>query len=167
MPAGEINFSDTDPAPPAGKANIKWQKSAVTGVDPITGYPVNDVSGYIDNPSAVGSIGLVIDGGGSVPALGQKGFIQIPFACTITGWTMIADVSGSAQITVSKGTYASFPTLTSIVASLPPVLTSTQKNTSTTLTGWTTSVVAGDIIGFNLDSVATLTRVILQLQILR
>lgn len=109
------------------------------------------------------SIGIVIDGGGSTPLGGQKGFIQVPFNCTITGWTMVADQTGSAQITVSKGTYGAFPTLTSIDASLPPNLSSAQKNTSTTLTGWTTTINAGDMLGFNLDSASTVTRITLQL----
>jgi hypothetical protein len=112
-------------------------------------------------------IGLVIDGGGSTPATGAKGFIAVPFNCTITGWTMLADVSGSDQITISKGTYASYPTVSSIVASAPPNLSSAQKNTTTTLTGWTTSLSTGDILSFNLDSVSTVTRIILELQVIR
>ncbi len=57
-----------------------------------------------------GLIGLTIDGGGSVPTTGAKGFVEIPFACTITSWTILADISGSCQITVSKGAYSAFPT---------------------------------------------------------
>jgi hypothetical protein len=114
-----------------------------------------------------GTIGLVIDGGGSVPTTGAKGLLQVPFAATITGWTLLADVTGSAQITVSKGTYAAFPTVTSIVASAPPVLSSAQKSTSTALTGWTTAITAGDVLSFNLDSVTTCKRLTLELQITR
>jgi hypothetical protein len=112
-------------------------------------------------------IGLVIDGGGSTPATGAKGFIAVPFNCIITGWTMLADVSGSDQITISKGTYASYPTVSSIVASAPPNLSGAQKNTTSTLTGWTTSLNAGDILSFNLDSATTVTRIVLELQVTR
>ena len=119
------------------------------------------------SPSLVGVVGLTIDGGGSVPATGAKGVVQVPYAGTITGWTLIGDVSGSAQITVSKATYAGFPTVASIVASAPPNLSSAQKSTSTTLTGWTTAVAAGDILSFNLDSITTCTRLVLELQIAR
>jgi hypothetical protein len=113
-----------------------------------------------------GVISIVIDGAGSVPTTGAKAPTPpMPYSGTITGWTMLADQSGSAQITVSKGTYSAFPTLSSIDASAPPVLSSAQKATSTTLTGWTTSFNAGDIFGFNLDSISTCTRIELSLQV--
>lgn len=112
-----------------------------------------------------GVVGITMDGGGSVLTTGSKGYLQCPFDCTITGWTLIADQSGSAQVTVKKSTYSGFPTTSSIVASAQPSLSSAQKNTGTTLTGWTTSVTAGDIFEFNLDSVTTCTRLILELQI--
>lgn len=111
--------------------------------------------------------GITVDGGGSTPATGSKGFIQIPFAGTITGWTLIGDVSGSASIDVKKSTYAAFPTNTSIVASAPPALSSAQNATSTTLTGWTTAVAAGDVLEFVLSSATTLKRLTLELQITR
>lgn len=114
-----------------------------------------------------GNLACVIDGGGSVPSTGSRGYVQAPFSGVITGWTMLANVRGSVQITVKKSTYSGFPSTTSIVASAPPNLSSAQNNTSTTLTGWTTSVTLGDVYEFNLDSVTTITRVILQLQITR
>lgn len=111
--------------------------------------------------------GITIDGGGAVPGTGSKGYIQVPFAGTIQSWTLLADQSGSAQITVKKSTYAGFPTTSSIVASAQPKLTSAQKNTDSTLTGWTTTVAAGDALEFNLDSVTTCTRLTLTLVIQR
>ncbi len=118
--------------------------------------------GSAGQPAAVG---VCVDGGGSVPATGSKGFMQVPYNCTITGWTLLADQSGSCQFTVKKSTYSGFPTTASIVASAPPILSSAQKATSTTLTGWTTAITLGDVLEFNLDSSATVIRVILQLQV--
>lgn len=112
-------------------------------------------------------VGITIDGGGSVPATGIKGFIQIPYGCTITGWTIIADQSGSCSIGVKKSTFAGFPTTGSIVASAPPNLSSQQNATSTTLTGWTTTINAGDVLEFDLNSVTTCTRITLELQLSR
>ena len=159
-----INLNGSSPAAPAGKKNAAWQKGAQTGTDEATGLPIFPVSANVD---ATGVLGIVIDGGGGAPTTGPKGFIQIPWACTITGWTMLADTSGSAQVTVKKSTYSAFPTQSSIVASAPPNLSSAQKNTSTTLTGWATSISAGDVLGFNLDSVTTCTRIIMELQYTR
>ncbi len=122
-----------------------------------------------DMPASVqaGGFGITIDGGGSAPATGSKGYLQVTYSGTITGWTLLADVSGSAQITVKKSTYAGFPTTSSIVASAPPALTSAQGATSTTLTGWTTTVTANDILEFNLDSVTTCTRLFLLVKVTR
>jgi hypothetical protein len=118
-------------------------------------------------PVIVSTAGIVIDGGGSTPTTGSKGFLQVPFAGTITGWTLIADVSGSASITVKKSTFAAFPTNSSIVAAAPPALSSQQNATSTTLTGWTTAVAAGDVLEFVLASATTVKRLVLELQITR
>jgi hypothetical protein len=115
----------------------------------------------------ISTAGVTIDGGGSTPATGSKAFLQIPFDGTITGWTLISDVSGSASITVKKSTFAAFPTNSSIVASAPPFLSSAQSATSTTLTGWTTAVAAGDVLEFVLASATTVKRLILELQITR
>jgi hypothetical protein len=110
-------------------------------------------------------IGCIIDGGGSVPATGSKRFRSVPYNCTITGWTILADQSGSAQITVKKSTYAGFPSTSSIVASAPPVLSSAQKATSSTLTGWTIVASQGDVLEFNLDSVSGCTWISLDIQV--
>ncbi len=52
--------------------------------------------------SVNGSIGVVIDGAGASPTTGSKGYIVAPYDCVITSWTILADVTGSAQITVKK-----------------------------------------------------------------
>ncbi len=62
-------------------------------------------------------------------------------------------------MTVKKSTYSGFPSTSSIVASAPVVLSSAQKHQDNTLTGWTTSVAAGDIIEWVVDSASTVQRV--------
>lgn len=94
----------------------------------------------------------------SVPII----YVSMPVAGTITGWRALADVSGSISITVSKDTYANFPpdfTTDKISASAPIAISSATKAEDTTLTGWTTSVSAGDVLGFRVDSASTLTLV--------
>ena len=117
--------------------------------------------------SALGSFGITIDGGGSAITTGVKGYVQVPYSGTITGWTLLADVSGSIVIDVWKDIYANFPPLVgdSIAGSEKPTLSSQQINEDNTLSTWTTSVSAGDIIAFNVDSASTLTRVNLAINI--
>jgi hypothetical protein len=115
---------------------------------------------------ALSSVGTVIDGGGQVITTGQKGYIYCPYAGTITAATLISDQVGSCVVDVWKANYPTIPTVTnSIVASDPPTLSSAQKSQDTTLTGWTTSVAAGDVFGFNVNSASTITRIMLSLTV--
>lgn len=114
-----------------------------------------------------GVIGLIIDGGGSAITTGVKGYLEIPFGCTIQAATLLADVSGSIVIDIWKDTYANYPPVVgdSITASAKPTITTALKSQDTTLTGWTTSVTAGDILGFSVTSVTTITKVTLSLKV--
>jgi hypothetical protein len=122
---------------------------------------------YRIGSSVQGGCGVTIDGGSAIPTTGSKGFVKVPYNATITGWVLISDVAGSAQITVKKCAPAAFPTTSSIVASAPPSLVSQQMNSDTTLSGWTTTINANDILEFNLDSVTTCKRLTLELMLTR
>lgn len=116
-------------------------------------------------PSA--AIVFVIDGGGSTITTGVKGDIQVPFAYTITSVSLLADQSGSIVVDVWKDTYANFPPTVAdtITASAKPTISSATKATDSTLTGWTTSVDADDILRFNVSSVTNIQRVTLTLKV--
>lgn len=116
-------------------------------------------------------LGITIGDGTNVITTGAKESIQIPFNCTITEWTILSIdgliTSGSIVIDIWKDTYANFPPTIAdtITASAKPTVTTTTKATSSALTGWTTSITAGDILRFNVDSVASFTKVILTLKV--
>jgi hypothetical protein len=112
-------------------------------------------------------IGVTIDGGGAVITTGSKGYRSVDFACTVVGWTIIGDLSGSIVIDVKRCTYAGFPTTTSIAGSEKPTLSSQQKNQNMFLTTWLSPISAGDILEYNVDSAATVTRVVLILKVKR
>jgi hypothetical protein len=117
--------------------------------------------------SRVKSITFIIDGSGSAISTGQKGHLEIPFNCTIQRMTMLADQSGSIVVDIWKDTYANFPPddSDSITASAPPTISTATKVQDSTLTGWTKSIAAGDILAFNVDSCTTITRVTLSLKV--
>ena len=119
--------------------------------------------------SLVSSIQFVIDGGGSAITTGVKGYLEIPFACTINQVTLLADQSGSIVVDIWKDTYANYPPTDadSITASAVPTISTATKSQDATLTGWTTSISAGDILGFNVDSITTCTRVTVSLKVTR
>ena len=119
--------------------------------------------------AVVFAIPIVIDGGGSAITTGVKLDIHFPFACTINEWTILADQSGSITFDLWKDTYANYPPTVAdtITASAKPLISSANKGQSSTLTGWTTAIAAGDTLRVNVDSAATVTRVTLSLKVTR
>ena len=95
---------------------------------------------------------------GSVITTGVKGFVEVPFACTITAVTLLstdaAATAGSIVIDVWKDTYANYPPVVgdTITARSRRCLARTR-----TRDGLDDSVTAGDVLGFTVDSVTTLT----------
>jgi hypothetical protein len=122
--------------------------------------------GTSDNPAIVG-LTYVIDGSGAVIKTGAAGMIQVPFAATITGWTVVADQVGSVQLDVRRATYANLPTTASLVGADPPVLSAAQKNQNTAVSAWTTALAAGDWLAISVTSATTVTRVMLSLSLIR
>jgi hypothetical protein len=118
------------------------------------------------------SISYVIDGGGATVGSGIKGDITVPFACTISEWTLLADQSGTIAVDIWKDTYANYPpTIADVITgSAVPTITTATKAQSSTLTGWTTTIAAGDTLRFNVNASpapATITRVTLSLKVYR
>lgn len=123
---------------------------------------------YVDSKTELfRTITYVIDGGGSAITTGVKGFLEIPFACTINQVTMLADQSGSIVVDIWKDTYANYPPTDAdtITASAVPTITTATKSQDATLTGWTTAITAGDILGFNVDSCTSITRVTISIKV--
>ena len=109
------------------------------------------------------SFGITIDGGGSTITTGVKGDILIPTNAKITGWYILSTVAGSLVIDVWKSTFTSFPPTVSntITGTEKPTLASSDSNSDTTLTTWTTDISANDVIRFNVDSVSSVKKVTL------
>lgn len=116
------------------------------------------------------AIEMTLDGAGGTITTGQKGHIEVPFACTIVSVRMLSDAAaGSVVVDIWKVTYANFPPTVAdtICASAKPTLSSAQKSQDTTLTGWTTTLSTGDILAFNVDSVSGVGRVTVSLVVSR
>lgn len=115
------------------------------------------------------SVSLIIDGGGTAILTGIKGDLTIPFACVIDQWTLLADQSGSIVVDIWKDSYANYPPTVAdtITGSALPTISSSTKGQSSTLTGWTATIAAGDILRFNVNSNTGITRVTLSLRVYR
>lgn len=160
--------------------DTRANQPAATTVDVGTLFYVTDESlteysdgtnwqDYSDGGSAAGryTVGITIDGGSSVLTTGQKGYKSIPITGTIAKIRLLADQSGSIVIDVWKDVFANYPPTNAdtITAGAEPTLSGADSVEDTTLTGWTTTVTAGDVLGFNVDSVTTITRITLEIEI--
>ena len=144
----------------SGSINLTSQ---VTGTLPVA----NGGTGITNNPNVLG-LELVIDGGGLAITTGIKGYLEVPFACAVNTWTLLADQSGSITVDVYSDTYANYGTNTSMVgAGTKPAIASATKAQSAPASWTTTSIAAGNIIGFNVTAATTVTRVTISLKVTR
>lgn len=96
------------------------------------------------------------DGSGSEIADAVQDVKIAPCSGTIKSWTVVSvdGTSGSIVLDVWKDTLTNYrPTIAdTITASAKPTITTDTDATSSTLTGWTTSVTKGDVFVANVDS---------------
>ena len=142
----------------------------VTSVGVIASTSGTSGSSGVNGTSGTSQAGLnftaVFAGNGAVITPGIITYVRAPRTATITKVTLLADQTGSAVLDIWKDTYANFPPVVgdSICGSSKPTLTSAIKYEDSTLTGWTTSITAGDVLGFYLTSCSTITQITLQLE---
>ena len=108
---------------------------------------------------------MTFDGGGSTPTPGSVGYVVSQIAGTIDQWHIVADQSGSAVVDVWKAAGAIPVNANSIAGTEKPTLSGAQLNNDTTLSTWTTAVAVGDVLGFELESVTTCTRVTCEVRV--
>jgi hypothetical protein len=161
---GGITFDGQNQlADPSADRLIGWDDSAGTTAyfAPAGGLEIDGGDIRMTANQRTTAIEFVIDGGGAAITAGAKGFIQVPFACTITAARLLADTTGSIVVDIWKDTYANHPPTDagSITGAAPPAIASGAKSENTGLTGWTTSIDAGDILSFHVDAASAVTRV--------
>jgi len=133
--------------------------------------PVVEVIGGGGASAHLGTLGFVIDGGSVGVTPGIKGFFEVGTTCVITAVTVLstdpAVTLGSCVIDLWKAPYANYPPTAadSITASARPTLTNAVKSRDTTLTGWTTTIAAGDVLACVVLSANWLQRVAVTLTV--
>ena len=155
-------------------ANSKWLGSGAAGSGAAytensfgAGLSVASTTLSLSTAAKTRAVTFAIDGGGSALTTGVKADVYMPYACTITAVTMLADQSGSVVVDIWKDVLANYPPTVAdtIVASAPPTISAATNSQDSTLTGWTTSISAGDTLRFNINSASTITRLNLTLTV--
>ncbi|MBP9758733.1 hypothetical protein KBD45_03485 [Candidatus Dojkabacteria bacterium] len=123
-------------------------------------------STYYGIPSV---FGVGADGQGGVLTTGVTAYRVMDTSGTITGWDIVSTITGNCVFDVWKASGGVLPTvLDTIIASGKPTLTGALFSSSTAISTWTaTTFNAGDIIGFNLDSVTGITKANLNIRYLK
>lgn len=166
--AGQINGTGTFVMPPNTGCyfysdSINWN----VDLSQCTSLPI--VAANLPTSLRNRSLGVSVDGGGAAIVSGKLGTpLTIPYSSTVIAYAISSDITGSAVVDVWKAANYTVPTSSanSITASALPTLTSSNYIYSTTLTGWTTTVSAGDVFVFNANSASSVTKltIILYLQ---
>ena len=163
---GATGMGSTGATGPTGSTGATGNNGSAGATGPTGPTGATGATGNNGSAGATGSTGANQGFGasfGSVasgsPALvSDTSYFTLPQACTISGWA-IAVNAGTATFDIwkiSSGT--AIPTVSnSITASAQPTIASGTVAQSTTLTGWSTSVSANDIVAINLQTVATAT----------
>ena len=120
-------------------------------------WKTQSVNNLLNTSIKTGSFGVTVDGVSSTIQVGQTGFVVMPYAGTITGWSITTNAVGSIQFDVWKDvSIDTIPTVAdSIVGGVYPTLTTNQLATSTLVGAWTTAFSAGHVFGFYVNSVSS------------
>ena len=142
----------------------------------VKGVPVTLT--YVGNGSWLASSGTSLyanvktiyvnfEGGGSTIPGSLRRDLAVQYDMEIISWFFLADTTGSIEVDIWRDSYANFPptSLDSIVGTSGfPAITLADKNVGLP-TGWTsTSLLAGDILRFNVNSASSITRATLALK---
>lgn len=115
------------------------------------------------------TLNYLIDGGGSVIVPGRTDYIEVPYDCAITGWTVVADVVGSIVVDVWKDSYLNFPPVAgdSIAGTEKPTLTAQLSNQNLALSSFSGMLLKGDWLAMHVDSATIVKKVTLSFRIIK
>ena len=111
------------------------------------------------------TVNYVIDSGSLPMQLGDKGKLTIDVSGVIENVRVLSDQTGDIVFDISKTTFADYPAFNSITAAQRIQLTNTDKYFDDVLNNWTTNIVAGDILRFDVISVNQIRRVLISLKL--
>jgi hypothetical protein len=111
------------------------------------------------------TINYVVDSGSIVMLPGNKGSVTLDVSGIIESLVILSDQQGDLIVDIKKSNYTNFPTFTSIVGGVYPQFTNSRKIRDDDLNNWDTSIVAGDILTFDVISVNNINRFLISLKL--
>jgi hypothetical protein len=111
------------------------------------------------------TINYIIDSGSISMLPGNKGSVTIDVSGIIESLVILSDQQGDLTIDIKKSNYSTFPVFSSIVGGVYPQMTNSRKVRDDNLVGWTKTIVAGDILTFDVISVNDINRFLISLKL--
>lgn len=171
-PSGSNHAPGLVPDPGSISGTVKVLCEDATFKSITTTMLPNIPTSLLPSNQTLAGIEFVCDGGGSALTAKTFGYLEVPFNCTLNRVTLLADQSGSVVADIRKCTYAQFdagathPVAADSISTGGVTVSSATKAQNTTLSGWTTTFNAGDILAFvTTGTPATLTRLTISCQV--
>lgn len=111
------------------------------------------------------TINYVVDSGSIAMLPGNKGSVTLDVSGVLESLTILSDQQGDLTLDIKKSTYSTFPTFTSIVGGIYPQMTNARKVRDDNLNNWDTSIVAGNILTFDVIAVNNINRFLISLKL--
>ena len=111
------------------------------------------------------TINYVIDSGSIAMLAGNKGSVTLDVSGVIESLVILTDQQGDLTLDIKKSNYSDFPTFTSIVGGVYPQMTNSRKVRDDNLNNWDTTIVAGDILTFDVIAVNNINRFLISLKL--
>jgi len=96
---------------------------------------------------------------------GNKGSVTIDVSGIIESLTIFSDQEGDLTLDIKKSNYTNFPTFTSIVGGVYPQFLNARKVKDDVLNNWDKTIVAGDILTFDVIAVNNINRFLISLKL--
>ena len=166
-PFGPITDIESDLEVTDGSIVVQPTNEILVGSGMVLTNPFPGIAELSNANGFIRDIFVRASNGGFQLVSGVYAEFIVDFAATIKQWTLLGDQNGTTQVDIWKTPYGSYPptVANSIVAGNYPAFTSTNKGQDSTLTGWTTSINPGDTFRININSITSLTRLTLILEI--
>jgi hypothetical protein len=111
------------------------------------------------------TINYIVDSGSISMIAGNKGSVTLDVSGILENIVILSDQQGDLVLDIKKSNYSTFPTFSSIVGGSYVQMTNARKVRDDVLSGWETTIVAGDILTFDVIAVSNINRFLISLKL--
>ena len=111
------------------------------------------------------TINYVVDSGSISMISGNKGSVTIDVSGVLESLVILSDQQGDLTLDIKKSNYSTFPTFTSIVGGVYVQMVNSRKVRDDNLNNWNKTLVAGDILTFDVIAVNNINRFLISIKL--